>query len=73
MANLEKIEKFTEVLSEAGQELVPVNYRLMEKQEARTVLAVGPKIPAESNFYHTNHFECYSYYKPISKCCTEDE
>lgn len=73
MAELENIVEFLELLSETGQELVPVNYRLIEAQDAQVALSVRPVNPAESKFHHTENYQCFGYHKPISKCCTEDE
>jgi hypothetical protein len=73
MSSLEKLKSFLDLLSETGQELVPVNYRLMEAEEVQVALSARPITPAGSKFYHTDAYRCFAYHKPISKCCTEDE
>lgn len=66
----EPLVSIYETLSEAGQELAPINYRYIVSRPART----GESIRiAESDFYHTKSFVCLDYEKPISKVLSTNE
>jgi hypothetical protein len=58
-------ESLFESLTEAGQELVPVNLRLLPPGEP---IAGVPARTAVSDFHHSRGYLCHDYHKPISRC-----
>lgn len=63
-------DSFFDRLSEEGQEVVPVNYRL---SVGTPVEAAVPMRMAESRFYRSAGFHCRPFYKPISRCFRPEE